>query len=96
MQAGIHPFLDNLGAEDTRCGFGDFPFKNQLDTVRASHIQIVPDNGLEPLPALHRVCKDLGATKLSLPDGEPVVKASLLVLGCQTPGQACLPFFQKV
>lgn len=52
VQAGIDPFLHHLRPESSRRRFGDTTFEEQLNLVRASYVQIVANDGFEPLAAL--------------------------------------------
>jgi len=66
-------------------------WKEQPDPIGAAEVEVVANDGLEEVAALHRTVKDLRETDFELTQGDAVIVAGSSVLRAQRPGQAVGP-----
>src|SRR5207245_5162186 len=78
MEAGLHAVGDHarpIAVAGGRRRARDAKRKQQPDAIRSTKVEILADNRLEEVTALHGPIKDLRETDLELTDGQAMVVA---------------------
>ena len=94
VETGFDSIGDHTGSlaiRRRRCGAGDPTGKQQAHAVGPAEVQIVADDRLEEVAALHRTVEGLGETGFELVDGEAMRVAGGPVDGGERPRQALRP-----
>src|SRR3954447_6323794 len=68
VEARVYAILNDTCPESPRSRFDNPFFEDQLHSVRAAEIQIVPDHFFEEFPAAHRAVEDVRQAYFHLPD----------------------------
>src|SRR6266478_633091 len=69
--------------------------EKQAHAVGAAEVEVVADEALEEVAALHRVIEDVGEADLHLPQGEAVLEPGGAVVGRQRPRQPSRPAVEE-
>ena len=98
MQAGLDAIGDHAGAVAVRGGWRgarDPQREEQADAVRTAEVEILANDSLEEVAALHRLVEDVREAHFELADREAVVIAGGAVGRGHRPGQPMRPAIEE-